>query len=149
LLYKRDYYLLKSHSNSISSQGHVTILKQKVGENQRESSSIHSSSTSLEELKVFIIWAISSLVDGVFLILWVFVQQFFDQLVSNLQLFGVERGILIVIQLLFAILTLVPILTHICLSLIRSLKEARLLIWEELSMYRRTRVTLLCECRET
>jgi hypothetical protein len=65
------------------------------------------------ELKTFTKWTISALIDSAFLILWVFVQWLVNKVVANLELSGIDRWVLSLFQILFAISTLAPVITYI------------------------------------
>jgi hypothetical protein len=58
---------------------------------------------------IFLIWSISSLIDGAFIILWVVAQFIVNRVINALQLSGIDRIVLYVFQVLFAISTLAPI----------------------------------------
>ena len=92
----------------------------------------------MEELKIFSVWIFYSLVDGVFLAIWGFVQVLIDQTLSNLQLPWVDSRVLVAIQLLFAITTLVPILIHICVNVSHSFAQGYISIRKELDELRAT-----------
>lgn len=65
------------------------------------------------ELKTFTIWAISSLIDGVFLAFWVLIQWLVSKVIISLELSGIDQWMLYLFQLLFAISTLVPVIIYI------------------------------------
>lgn len=88
--------------------------------------------TEIEDQKVFAVWAVSSLFDCAFLVIWALAQWTVDQIVNSLQLAGINYWVLITIQLLLAIATLVPILAHISVSVIRCLVKTRIAIEKEL-----------------
>lgn len=62
-------------------------------------------------------------------------QQFVSQILRNLELSGIDYWVLIIIQLLFAIATLMPILIHICVSSTRRIIQAWKTIREEIGSY--------------
>ena len=74
-------------------------------------------------LNVFAEWAVSTLADGAFLVVWVWVQWFVDQMISYFQLSWIDDWTLLLIQLLFAIGTLIPIVMHISVNMVRHLVE--------------------------
>ena len=88
--------------------------------------------TELEELKVLAMWGITNLADGVFLVIWTYIQWEVNQVISGLQLDGIDYWLLMAIQLLFAVATFVPILTHICVGIVRRLVQALIVIRNEL-----------------
>ena len=67
----------------------------------------------------------------VYLIIWALAQYFIDNLIRNFQP-GVGAWILLTIQFLLAILTLLPLIAHICVSVIRTFLQARQVIQQEL-----------------
>ena len=63
-----------------------------------------------DSLSLYAVWAVSSLVDSAFLALWVTVQWGVNKLVvTPLGLTGIDKLILIVFQILFAVSTLAPV----------------------------------------
>jgi hypothetical protein len=61
-------------------------------------------------IKLFTIWAVSSLIDSAFLALWVTIQWVVNnKVVTPLILTGIDRFNLTVFQILFAISTLAPV----------------------------------------
>ena len=63
-----------------------------------------------DTLRLFMIWTISSLIDSVFLSLWIAGQWVVNnKVVTPLSLTGIDRVALIIFQVLFAISTLAPI----------------------------------------
>lgn len=67
----------------------------------------------------------------VYLIVWALAQYFIDSLIRNFQP-GVDVWILVTLQFLLAILTLLPLIAHICVSMIRTFLQARQVIQQEL-----------------
>jgi hypothetical protein len=63
-----------------------------------------------DTLRLFAIWTISSLIDSAFLALWVTVQWLVNnKVVTPLMLTGIDRFVLTIFQILFAISTLAPV----------------------------------------
>jgi len=63
-----------------------------------------------ETLRLFTIWTVSSLIDSAFLALWITVQWVVNKIVvTPLILTGIDRVVLTIFQILFAISTLAPI----------------------------------------
>ncbi len=90
-------------------------------------------SWKLNEVKVFIKWALSSLLDGGFLALWVFVQWLVNnQVIANLPLTGVDWLVLLVFQILFAVSTLMPVVIYICVDISKMFLRARRAIQREI-----------------
>ena len=84
------------------------------------------------KLHLFAKWALSSLVDGVFLVLWVCVQWLVNQLISNLPLSWIDGWMLLLLQFLFAIATLVPIIAHVGVNVVRHIVHSWNAIQEEM-----------------
>lgn len=84
------------------------------------------------KLYVFAEWALSSLVDGVFLVLWVWGQWLIDQVICQVQLSWIDHYTLLMIQVLFAIATLVPIVVHSCVNLVQHVVQGWKAIQEEM-----------------
>jgi len=81
-------------------------------------------------LKVFTKWTISGLIDSAFLALWVLIQWFVnDKVIANLKLSGVDKWVLLIFQIIFAISTLAPVIvytyTDIRLMIIQAQKRIR------------------------
>lgn len=91
-----------------------------------------------QKIKRMSVWFLSSLVEGLFLAIWAFVQVLIDQALSDLQLPWVDSRLLVAMQLLFAIATLLPILIHIGVKISRCFTEASILIQKELEEVRVT-----------
>jgi len=86
------------------------------------------------ELRVFTIWAISSLIDSAFIALWVFVQWLGEKVIANLELSGVDRLVLSVFQVIFAISTLAPVIIYICVDISVMIFRARRRIQREIEL---------------
>ena len=108
LIYGKNYHLFKYGKAEVKqgkSKGHISV--------QGDGPASQRWHIFLEELKGFTISALLSLADGAFLVIWAFAQVLLDRLGGKLQVFGVDSWVLVTIQLLFAIVTLLPILGHI------------------------------------
>jgi hypothetical protein len=67
-----------------------------------------------EEISVFAKWALSSLLDGCFIALWVGVQWFVNEFViSKLPFTGIDSLVLVFFQVLFSVSTLAPVIIYI------------------------------------
>ncbi len=63
-----------------------------------------------DTLRLFIIWTISSLIDAAFLALWITVQWAVNNtVVTPLKLTGIDKVVLTIFQILFAVSTLAPV----------------------------------------
>jgi hypothetical protein len=63
-----------------------------------------------DTLRLFTIWTLSGLIDSAFLALWIIVQWVVNKIVvTPLILTGIDRVVLTIFQILFAISTLAPI----------------------------------------
>ena len=63
-----------------------------------------------DTLRLFSLWVVSSLIDSAFLALWVTIQWVVsNKVVAPLILTGIDRFVLIVFQILFAVSTLAPV----------------------------------------
>ncbi len=65
------------------------------------------------ETATFLRWAISGAIDSVFLIVWVFTQWLTNNIINSLNLSGIDKWVLIIFQVLFAISTLTPVIVYI------------------------------------
>lgn len=81
-------------------------------------------------LSEFSIWAITSIIDGLFIIIWVVIQYGVGRVINALKLDGIDRIVLYIFQFLFAISTLAPvaitIYRDIRIKLLRMKKSIRL-----------------------
>jgi hypothetical protein len=63
-----------------------------------------------DTLRLFTIWTVSSLIDSAFLALWVSVQWIVNKkVVTPLGLTGIDKFVLTIFQVLFAVSTLAPV----------------------------------------
>ena len=63
-----------------------------------------------ETIRLFAVWTVSSIIDSAFLALWVLIQWVVNnKVVSLLILTGIDRVVLAIFQILFAISTLAPV----------------------------------------
>lgn len=76
-------------------------------------------------LRTFTVWAISGIVDGAFLALWVVVQFFADSAVAFFDPSGISQFVLPLFQILFAVSTLAPIAIYIYADIRVMVKRAR------------------------
>lgn len=135
--YGRNYYFFKPVPLLLSEKQNKDRLTQ-------QDIQWHKSNLHIFSLREFSSWVLSSLVDGVFLISWVWVQWLVGQVIGSLPLYGIDDWTLLVVQLLFAIATLVPIVAHICVTIIRTVIEAREIIrrdWNTSKNYNNTSIT--------
>lgn len=86
---------------------------------------------TLTEIKVFTRWAISSLLDGAFIALWVVIQWGAQQIIENFPLSGIDTWVLRVFQVVFAITTLAPILIYIYVDIMVMFIRARRRVRDE------------------
>jgi len=81
------------------------------------------------DLKIFIKWVLASLIDTSFLITWAFIQYYANQLISDLQLSGIDIWVFSAFQAIFAISTLLPVMIYIVkdiyLMYLRARKEVQ------------------------
>ena len=70
--------------------------------------------------------------DATFLVIWAYAQSFVSQTIKAIEPSGIDYWTFIVIQLFFAIATLVPIFTHLCVNATRLLVQGWIAIREEL-----------------
>lgn len=70
--------------------------------------------------------------DAMFLIIWAYAQSFVSQTIQFIEPSRIDYWTFIVIQLLFAIATLVPIFTHLCVNVIRLIVQGWIAIRDEL-----------------
>lgn len=61
-------------------------------------------------LTIFLMWSITSLLDCIFMVLWVLIQFAANRIISNFDLIGIDRISLYIFQLLFAISSVAPII---------------------------------------
>ncbi|VAW38816.1 hypothetical protein MNBD_CHLOROFLEXI01-4684 [hydrothermal vent metagenome] len=67
----------------------------------------------IQEFKVFIFSLFSNLVQAGYLVAWVWLQSIVGAFIDSRHLAGLDQWTLIVFQILFAISTLIPIVTYI------------------------------------
>jgi hypothetical protein len=69
--------------------------------------------TAWKELKntllVFLLWSITSLMDSIFIVLWVLVQYLASRIINNFNLSGIDRINLYIFQFLFALSSIAPV----------------------------------------
>jgi lipid-A-disaccharide synthase-like uncharacterized protein len=86
-----------------------------------------------DRLHVFPIWILSGVIDAAFVVAWVFVQWFVNEKVIEVYpLAGIDRWALGIIQGLFAVSTLVPIIAYVVVDIVVILNRARTMIMKEL-----------------
>jgi len=66
-----------------------------------------------DTLRIFTIWAVTSLIDGLFVALWGSVQYLVNLVIKVLELNGIDRFVFYVFQILFATSTLAPVTLYI------------------------------------
>lgn len=86
----------------------------------------------LEQLKLFIAWGLTAVVDGIFLIIWAVVQWVVACLIGYIQLTWLDQWVLNTLQSLFAIMTLTPIIANFCVHTTENFVQTRLRIRREL-----------------
>lgn len=65
-------------------------------------------------LKLYVIWAVTSLIDSLFLAIWITIQWLVNsKIVVPLRLTGLDNLVLFIFQIFFAISTLAPVATTI------------------------------------
>ena len=69
-------------------------------------------------IMLFIIWAVTSICSSLFLALWVIFQWLVSVVTTNFILTGIDKGVLCVFQVLFAISTLTPV----CVTIYRDIR---------------------------
>ena len=86
----------------------------------------------LKKQKEFMTWGYATLVESVFLIIWVLTQWLVDQVVLFFPLPIFDLWTLHTLQVLFAIATLIPIIAHICVEVVKYVVQTRNAINKEL-----------------
>lgn len=90
----------------------------------------------IRELKVFTVWIFSSLIDAIFLALWVLVQWLVNgNVIVRFGLSGIDRWMLFAFQVLFAISTLAPVVIYIYADTSVMFWQAQMRIWREKDKY--------------
>lgn len=85
------------------------------------------------QLKVYTIWALSGLIDSVFLAFWVFITWFVDEkIISYFQVYGIDKLVLTTFQALFALSTLAPIIIYTIGDISRMVVQARRNLLQEI-----------------
>jgi len=78
------------------------------------------------QLRVYTIWALSGIIDSVFLVVWVFTTWLVNEkIVAYFQVHGIDRWVLETFQVLFALSTLAPIVIYIVGDISRMVIQAR------------------------
>lgn len=89
----------------------------------------------INNLKIFTVWAASSLIDAVFLALWVFTQWFVNENVIKIfTLNDLDRWMLETFQIIFAIATLAPIIVYVYVDIRVMLLRAQRKIRQEIEL---------------
>ena len=66
------------------------------------------------EIRVYAIWSIAGLIDALFLTFWIVVQWLMSNyVIDNYLLSGIDKFVLSIFQIVFAITTLTPIIIYI------------------------------------
>lgn len=73
-----------------------------------------------EDIQIFLKLSILSVVEAIFLAVWATSQWLVQRFVSNLHFAGIERVVLVLMQLFLAVVTLVPIVVHAWATVIRA-----------------------------
>jgi hypothetical protein len=85
-----------------------------------------SLSDVVPRLRRFLVWTASSLIDTGFLLIWVLVQWFANELIiPRFRLSGIDAIILVIFQVLFATSTLVPVAAYIYVDVAATIPQAR------------------------
>ena len=66
-----------------------------------------------KEFVIFFRWLLASLIDAGFLVAWVWLQHTASSYIEGLVLSGIDKGMLVAFQILFAVATLAPVLLYI------------------------------------
>jgi hypothetical protein len=78
------------------------------------------------QLRIYTIWALSGVIDSVFLVVWVFTTWFVDEkIVAYFQVYGIDKWVLSTFQILFSLSTLAPIVIYIVGDISRMVIQAR------------------------
>ena len=97
--------------------------------------------TNWKELKytveIFLIWSITSILDCIFIILWVLVQYFAGKIINNFNLSGIDRINLYIFQFLFALSSVVPVLLTVYRDLTIMVVRTNRIIMRELRLGRK------------
>jgi hypothetical protein len=88
-------------------------------------------------LKVFTIWAVTSLIDSAFLALWVCVQALVsNHVTARFELSGIDKWMLKAFEIVFAVSTLVPVIFYVVEDIIRMFLQAQERIRHEKTKFR-------------
>ena len=78
------------------------------------------------QLKDYTIWALSGVIDSVFLTVWVFTTWFVDEkIVAYFQVYGINKWVLSTFQVLFSLSTLAPVVIYIVSDISKMVIQAR------------------------
>ena len=77
-------------------------------------------------LNAFFTWGVESLVESMALLSWALMQWVVNYLISYIPLTEIDQLFLITLQILLAIITIIPIIAHLCVSVTENLVETRL-----------------------
>ena len=86
----------------------------------------------LNKQKEFMTWLCANLAESAFLISCAFLAWRVNQVVLSFQLEPFDQCILFILQVLFTIATLIPIIAHICVGVVKDVVEALNAINKEL-----------------
>lgn len=84
-----------------------------------------------KEVKIFVKWGVSSLLDGVFIGFWLLIQWVVQRLIESFPPAGIDLWLLRVFQVLFAITTLAPIIGFIYVDIMIMIYRARKHVQDE------------------
>ena len=68
---------------------------------------------TIDETRLYVKWIFSSVLDGIFVALWVFVQWGVDKIIANFPILEIDLWVLWSFRIIFAFTTLAPIIIYI------------------------------------
>lgn len=126
-IYRQDFHLFDQNKSDL---GHRTdvALDQQVDVSSRFVLKVFAA-----DFKMIAIWIGIALIDGIFLVIWAYTQIVLNNLIVTYKTNFNNELYLFALQLIFAVATLVPILTHVAITTIRGLVEVWIAIKRELT----------------
>lgn len=82
--------------------------------------------------KIYTIWTITSLIDSLFVILWVLIQYYSNKAINSFELSGIDRIVLYVFQLIFGLSTLAPVIIKIYVDIFTMVLKGNRIIKQEI-----------------
>ena len=97
----------------------------------RQMHSEYNLRTFRQQAKVFLFWGAASLIDGLFLVIWIFVQWLANKVMDELPLSGIDDIVLKAFLGIFAVSTLAPVIIYMYVDIRIMAMRAQKIIAQE------------------